>query len=369
MGRRFLFLEPFGAGSHRQFAEGLAAASGHHIDLVSLPGRFWKWRMRGAAIYWAPRLGRHLASCDGLILSGLMSLTDFKALCPVRLPPALVYFHETQLTYPLAPGQKPDHQYGFTEIATALCADRVVFNSHSHAECFFRRLPAFIRMMPDCRPTWAVAAIQAKATVCHPGCALTDPQRRPLAPWPATPLIVWNHRWEFDKQPEVFFAALERLANRGLDFQVAVLGQRYRRVPAVFAAAAKRLEKHIVQWGAVASKAAYDDWLRRSTLVVSTAIQENFGLAVVEAVHAGCLPLLPARLSYPELVPAAFHAACLWTDPDDLAAKLTAVITAPERFEGLRRPLSDAMDRFRWARCIDGWDALLTDLAALGRPA
>ena len=37
--------------------------------------------------------------------------------------------------------------------------------------------------------------------------------------------------------------------------------------------------------------------------MLSTARHEFFGIAVAEALRAGCLPWLPARLSYPELLP------------------------------------------------------------------
>ncbi|MCK5007550.1 MAG: DUF3524 domain-containing protein, partial [Spirochaetales bacterium] len=49
--KRFLFLEPFYGGSHREFAEGWQQSSRHTLELHTLPARFWKWRMRGAALY------------------------------------------------------------------------------------------------------------------------------------------------------------------------------------------------------------------------------------------------------------------------------------------------------------------------------
>jgi hypothetical protein len=48
---KFLFLEPFYGGSHRDFADGWIKHSRHRFDLFTLPARFWKWRMRGAALY------------------------------------------------------------------------------------------------------------------------------------------------------------------------------------------------------------------------------------------------------------------------------------------------------------------------------
>jgi len=59
--------------------------------------------------------------------------------------------------------------------------------------------------------------------------------------------------------------------------------------------------------------------------VLSTARHEFFGIAVVEALLAGCLPWLPDRLSYPELLPPALHGAGPSRPPQDLAAARQAV--------------------------------------------
>lgn len=48
---KFLYLEPFFGGPHREFTQGWVAHSRHCIDLLTLPARFWKWRMRGAALH------------------------------------------------------------------------------------------------------------------------------------------------------------------------------------------------------------------------------------------------------------------------------------------------------------------------------
>jgi uncharacterized beta-barrel protein YwiB (DUF1934 family) len=46
----FLFLKPFFGGSHREFARGRISHSRYSIDLVTLPARFWKWRLRGLSM-------------------------------------------------------------------------------------------------------------------------------------------------------------------------------------------------------------------------------------------------------------------------------------------------------------------------------
>lgn len=358
----FLFLEPFYGGSHREFADGLRAHSRHTIDLVTLPARFWKWRMRGAALYFIKQI-HALENYDGLIATGLMSLSDLKALANGACPPAMVYFHENQLTYPLAPGEQIDYQYGFTNITTALAAERVLFNSHTHRDAFFAALPQFIKMMPDGRPNWVPADIRAKSEVLYPGCRFPDnplPDRdgRPNP----VPLIIWNHRWEFDKNPESFFQALDTVLEQGHAFRLALLGENYNTFPAVFGRARKKYGDRIVQYGYAASRKAYIRWLQQGDIVVSTARQENFGIAMVEAIRCGCIPLLPRRLCYPEIIPGAFHGQVLYEHQADLVEKLTRFLTNLPHLQRLRSDLPKAMERFGWETLIQHYDEELEAL-------
>lgn len=361
---RYLLLEPFYGGSHRDVAEGLVQASRHRIDLMSMSARFWRWRMGGAALHFVRRLP-DLSRYDGLLVCGLMSLTDLKALAPVPFPPTAVYFHENQLTYPVAEGEAWDAALAWTNVTTALAAERVIFNSHAHRSAFLHALPALVRLMPDYRPGWVVEAVRDKSSVIYPGC------RFPASDPPGTatrregpPLIVWNHRWEYDKDPSTFFRALNVLAERGHDFRLAVLGERYRRAPDVFQSARIQHGSRILQYGFVPSRDAYLDWLRKGSVVVSTAIQENFGIAVIEAVRCGCLPVLPNRLSYPELIPEEDHSVCLYDDFEALVETLGAVVSDPKRFEETRRRLSRTMGRFAWERRIEDFDGMLEALGA-----
>ena len=298
---KFLFLEPFYGGSHRDFADGWIRHSRHQFDLFTLPARFWKWRMRGAALYLAKKV-KNPAEYDGLITSSMMSLSDLKALWGTECPRALVYFHENQLSYPLPPGETMDYQFGFTDVTTGLVADKVLFNSQTHMDAFFGLLPGFIKMMPEYRPHWVGDQIRTKATVLYPGCNYPAGPAD-LSPWDLSkpPLIVWNHRWEFDKSPETFFAALESVLSGGFEFRLALLGENFQVVPTPFLTAKEKFGERIVHYGYEVSKKKYQDWLKQGVIVVSTAIQENFGISIVEAVRCGCYPLLPNNLSNAEI--------------------------------------------------------------------
>jgi glycosyltransferase involved in cell wall biosynthesis len=284
----------------------------------------------------------------------------------------VVYFHENQLTYPVASGDLRDVHFGFTDITTALTADQIWFNSFSHQNAFLAALPPFVQQMPDARPTWITEVIRRKASVIYPGCEFPPHLETAtrLAPRPAeTPLIIWNHRWEFDKNPEAFFEALYDLASRGRAFEVALLGECFQDQPQCFLSARERLGQRIVHFGFAPAVDDYHHWLRRGHIVISTALQENFGFSVVEAVRHGCLPLLPRRLSYPEIIPAPFHDLCLYATPSDLVGKLAHLLDHGHAYHAEKRALQEAMARYAWKARIGEFDDRLEAVARSSSPA
>jgi hypothetical protein len=116
----------------------------------------------------------------------------------------------------------------------------------------------------------------------------------------------------------------------------------------------------------VESRAEYCRALVEADVAVSTARQEFFGISAVEAAYAGCAPLLPDRLSYPELLPKESHPTCLYADPDDLLRRLTEWTRHPE--EARRVDLSDHVRRFGWDRIAPLLDEAV-ERAAGGRNA
>ena len=331
--------------------------SRHRIELHTLPARFWRWRMRGAALHFARAVARSEAF-DLLLVTDLMNVADLKAMWGASCPPIVLYVHENQLSYPTPEGEQKDFQFAFTDIASALAADVMVFNSHYHHDAYFAVLPEVLRRMPEYEPAWIPAALAAKARVLHPGCRLPTPRAHGAA-GTGPPLVIWNHRWEFDKQPAAFFAALREVRRAGVAFEVALLGENAQYVPQEFIAARQWLGERVVQYGYLPDRNAYLELLEGGSVVVSTAIQENFGISVVEAVAAGCHPLLPRRLSYPEVIPAAYHDACLYDDDAALADKLIALLSKPPVTPP--RGLAAAMQRYSWSRLTTDYDALFAE--------
>jgi len=176
---------------------------------------------------------------------------------------------------------------------------------------------------------------------------------------------IWNHRWEFDKGPKEFFNAMDKIIKMGLDFRLALLGENFQAVPKEFIAARERYGDRIVQYGYVGSKQEYREWLMRGSIVVSTAMQENFGISVVEAVRYGCVPILPDRLAYPEIIPDKLHSDLLYRGQDELIEKLSLVIREPSRFQKMVEDLSDRMGDFAWENLIDRYDDELESLVLL----
>lgn len=375
-----LFVEPYDGGSHRAFREGLARWSRHRFDALTLPDRFWKWRMRGSAVWFADRIAARERPADLLLVTDYVNTADLRGLLPRawRDVPLLLYMHENQLTYPLSPEEAFDFHFGMTNIVSALAADRVVFNSAYHRDRFLDALPSYLGRMPEAVPKGVRERLAARSEVLpvgierepRPDGAAAPWLGGPCAPdagpgWPrdgVRPLILWNHRWEFDKRPELVRRVLARLDDAGLDFAVALLGDP-RGHPEVFQPLRDRLGERIVAWGREPDRAAYARWLERADIVISAAAQEYFGIAVAEAVHAGAYAVLPRDQVYPSLYGRHCRGRHFWRDEEE-CFRLLADLLAGDGRCGHVCGLPPLADTFCWRRLAPRWDALLEEMVA-----
>jgi len=364
---RVLAIEPYYGGSHRAFLDGFRAHSRHRAELLTMPARKWKWRMRGAAMLAAHTLEGDPP--DAILASDYLDLATFLGLRRETFGsvPCAVYFHENQLTYPLPREEERDYHYGFTNITACLAAERVIFNSRYHMDSFLGAVGGLLRRMPDCVPEGVTERIRARACVVPVGVELDEIDRLRSAAAPRSgPLrVLWNHRWEFDKGPEGFVEVAERLEGEGCDFELVVLGQSFRARPEAFDRIRCALGHRLRHFGYVESRRDYLLRLLECDVVVSTALHEFFGVAVVEAVYAGCVPLLPNRLSYPELLPRELHRSCLYETSEELFERLRRYAQRPELARS--QDVRGAVARFGWRHVAPQLDGLMCEMASRQR--
>ena len=309
-GPELLALDPYHGGSHRQFIDGLAARLPVAVRLLTLPARGWKWRMRLAAPFFAGLIRRDpsLWRARVILCSGLLDVALLKSLLPPQLARArlLVYFHENQFAYPVRVEDERDIHFAVTNLTSLMAADGAAFNSAYNLESFMAGAERLLKKAPDMPfPPELLAGLREKCRVIPPGIELgeIDAVPRPDEERDRPPVVVWNHRWEHDKGPEEFAAAVKELARQGREFRLVVLGREFRQRPPEFERlrADPDLSGRILHFGHAPGREDYLRILRQGDVVVSTARHEFFGIAVVEAVRSGLRPVLPDRLSYPEL--------------------------------------------------------------------
>jgi glycosyltransferase involved in cell wall biosynthesis len=372
---KILLVEPYFTGSHAAWAEGYAAHSRHEVKVLSLKGQFWKWRMHGGAVTLAKKYKCLDISPDLILVSDMLDLTTFLALTrsqTARVPTA-IYFHENQISYPWPDTdrdilQKRDKHYGFINYTSALAADLVLFNSGFHREAFLEGLPRLLKHFPDFRNLENVKKIADKSRILHLGMDLAKfdkyrPQKEIIKPrkMPETPLLLWNHRWEYDKNPAGFFQVLCALAERGREFRVALLGENFSQKPEEFARAREGLGSRIVQWGYVKSFADYAAWLFQADILPVTSQQDFFGMSVVEAVYCGCYPLLPYRLAYPEILPYDKYQHLFYLDGDDLTKKLAWALDNIDTVRGVS--FRAEVEEYAWENMAPEYDRIVEKLS------
>ena len=363
-------IEPFFTGSHAAWATEYAQHSEHNVDILSLSGNYWKWRMHGGAVTLERKLLASDAVPDLLLVTDMLDLTTFLALTRHKTAslPVVIYFHENQLCYPWSPKdrdilQKREHHYGFINYSSALAADLVVFNSTYHQKVFFDELPRFLKQFPDCNELGTVATIRGKSRVLPLGVDFQKFQNLELQQQRKehrdhAPLILWNHRWEYDKNPDEFFQALFVLNEQGLDFRVAILGESFRQNYPIFETARMKLGNKVVHYGYAEEFLEYAQWLHRADIVPVTSHHDFFGASLVEALYCGCYPLLPKRLTYPELVPYKEYPELFYDDFQELIEKLTWSLHNIEtiRLQNFRH----CIEQYSWQNMAPEYDMVLS---------
>lgn len=299
---KVLLLSAYHARSHEQWCKGLQQhIPGAQFHLMTLPPRHFAWRIRGNALSWWARERVGLEQgYDLLLATSMVDVATLRGLVPnLAKLPCIVYFHENQFAYPSSQHQQGQLEAQMVNLYAACAADKVVFNTQYNCETFLQGVDRLMRKLPDHLPESLAQTLRRKSDV------LAVPIRclsLTLAKPKSTFHVVWNHRWEYDKGPELLYNTV-RLLDPQLPLRFHIVGQEFRSSPAVFLQLHELLKQRnwLGRWGHITDEAEYHQCLQASHLVLSTALHDFQGVAVLEAVSAGCEPLVPDRLAYKEL--------------------------------------------------------------------
>jgi len=308
----------------------------------------------------------------------------------------VAYMHENQLTTPFSSGDRDfangaHWHYGMAHWRTLLACDGLVFNSYRHLQAFSDALPALIK--EQCPPDLVDRHVRRCHDLLRTKCAVLrygleldellllseasssvaegerdggDDDASPV------PVVLWNARLEEDKDPGTFLEVLSELRRhpqqRNVPFRLIALGRDpskdqkwYRRIRDEFAS------DELLHLGWCSDRAEYASWLRRADVVISTARHETFGISIVESAYCGALPLLPNRLSYPELFDPVdrFEELHFYSTKEECVDKLIRLLSldSNERADAVARTRA-AVQRFRWSSMGIVYDRFFASLAA-----
>jgi glycosyltransferase involved in cell wall biosynthesis len=327
---KVLLLSAYAAESHVHWRRSLQVMMPDWEWVVlELPPRYFAWRVRGNPLYWSLQ-ERHLleGDFDLLLATSMVDLATLRGLVPslARVPTA-VYFHENQFDYPPGRGKHSLLEAQMVSLYSSLAADSLVFNSAYNRDSFLAGCDALLARLPDKVPAGIVDTLRARASVLPVALLEVDIESDRVS-WPgekegASLRVLWTGRFEYDKGGDRLLEILRQLEESAVEYELALVGQQFRDSPPHFDCIARDFKHRLVQFGYVESRKDYLALLRGADLLLSTALHEFQGLAVLEAVAAGCIPIVPDRLAYREIYPPEYRYA---SHPDNIREEAGAAL-------------------------------------------
>lgn len=354
--KKILLIEPFYVGSHKVWADALIERSVHEITLLSLPGKHWKWRMHGAAITLAHQFLQLKTKPDLILVTDMLDLTTFISLIKDHIENIsfAVYFHESQFTYPKSSNDTDlsrgrDNHYAFINYTSALAADKVFFNSYYHQKTFLNSTEEMLKRFPDHKNLENVQELGVKSVVLPVGLNFKEIDQ--VGKSQSKLRILWNHRWEHDKNPIEFLKIMLELVKNRPEIEFVLLGQ-MSTLSNDIKDLLNSLAPYIIHQGYIDNHDDYIKLLKSCHVLPVTSNQEFFGISVAEAIFYGVTPLLPNRLSYPELIPKNKHNHYLYESTDDLFNLLEGFQLDKQNDNDLLNHIT----QFEWKSIISKYD-------------
>lgn len=370
--RRILLISAYDGPSHRYWREGLAQQfAGDDWTVLTLPPRYFSWRIRGNALSFArlqrDALQRHY---DLAIVTSMVDISTLRGLVPsLAQVPTLWYCHENQFAYPQTTHAHASIEPQMVLLYGALAADALAFNSDYNRTTFLHGVDTLLRKMPDAVPAGIADLLRDKSRVLPVPLRDEAFYARTMQQQATDPLwIVWNHRWEHDKGPGRLLALVQQLATHASDTPLiwSIVGVQFRSRPGEFMQIESLIRaqpnwqlRHV----GFCDSDTYRMLLRSADVVLSTAQHDFQGLSILEAVAAGCTPCVPDRLAYREFIGDEFRYAS--HDDEAMEAQTAAdmlLALARLRSAGEVLPRCD-VDWLGWSRQAGNYEGCLETLA------
>lgn len=334
---RILAFQPWDGGSHRAVRESIIRHARHDWSWVALDPVGPRWRLRLGALELVDRaaeVGALKTPPDVLFTTGLLDGAQLRAALPpsLRSLPLVVYMHENQAAYPVSEHvtnhvRDRDVHLIVTNLSTLLTADLVLWNSEFNRDSFLEGLDSVLQNLPGRGGGSWRERIEERSAIAWPpvepvpSAVLRNP---PRDSYPDGVRVAWPHRWDHDKGLDGLVSVMEQ-HGEAFNLRLVLLGERPHQEPEQLKQLRQIHGRRIIHDGWVADRRTYLDRLAECDWVLSTALHEFFGIAVVEALMCGCLPWLPQRLSYTELLPANAQGLSPMNPPDDVSSIVDAI--------------------------------------------
>ncbi len=363
-----LFVEPYYGGSHKLFLDQLIIEleqRNHQCHSIKLSAKKWRWRFLSSHFQLAEMVNNNFLNSppEIIVCSSLMDTASFKGLLlPHFQKTAIItFFHENQMAYPInesAENRKDQiklrkYTYPLVHLNQILGSDGLLFNSKYNHQSLFEGVEKFIRKMPDANPKKLIEKAKKKCFITGLGLKMNETISEPI-PWDKRPMrILWNHRWEYDKNPNEFIKLFQNLVKKNKHLELDILGEdRSGEHTDTFLEFKDRFPGHIKTFGGLKEREDYINQLGKSRLLPVTSHHDFFGLSVVDAILNGVIPLLPRRLSYPELIPVNLHQKLLYSDFKELCKK-SSLLLEYGLGESEKRDLITWLRKYDWPHYSD----------------
>ncbi len=253
-------------------------------------------------------------------------------------------------------------------VYSALCAEKLIFNSRYNKNTFLTGVSELIQKFPDEKPQGFSELLEEKSlTLMVP---IVDELYQTKSRIPRqnnTLTLLWNHRWEYDKGPDRLLEFL-RLLDKNFALRVHVVGQQFRQQPKEFENILNLLESRgwLGHWGHIPSRDAYIRVLFESDIVISTALHDFQGLSIMEACACGCIPLVPDRMAYRDYIPADYRYTAHEADcKQEAALAVETFLTLQANLEAHKKIIKGHAAEWSWSAQINHYRQVFESLAAL----